>query len=184
MIRALPIALLFVVASAQAALETRALQIDTQASQAQFSVRTLWFSHLRGRFALAGEVRESADSAMVDAWIEADSLVMDDPGAQAEARGPDFFDVAKYPRIHFLSAPFAPALLAAGGTLQGRLELHGKMHPVQFTILPSTCTRAPLTCAIEARGTLSRGDYGMRARRGLIGDRVELGLRIVLRAHD
>lgn len=156
--------------------------IDTAHSSAQFSVRTLWFTHERGSFdALYGELRSyDAQHDVVDAWIDAGSLRMDDAGALAEARGAGFFDVAHYPRIHFVSAPFPVDALAGGGALQGILDLRGERVPVQFTLLPSACPAQPPSCAIHVQGDLSRGAFGMHTHRGLLSDRVALDLNIVL----
>jgi polyisoprenoid-binding protein YceI len=147
-------------------------------------VRTLWFTHERGRFdGVHGEMRQTGpDRDVVDAWIDGDSLSMDDPDALTQARGPNFFDVAQYPRIHFVSSPFASAALGNGGTLDGILDLHGQRRWVQFTLLPSACPAQPLTCAVRVHGTLSRSAFEMRAHRGLLSDKVVLDLDIVLGA--
>ncbi|HET9836392.1 MAG TPA: YceI family protein, partial [Rhodanobacteraceae bacterium] len=150
--------------------------IDGAHSSARFSVRTLWFTHERGRFdGVHGEMRRNqAGRDVVDAWIDADSLSMDDPDALAQARGPNFFDAARYPRIHFVSSAFAPAMLSDGGTLDGILDLHGQRRWVQFTLLASACPAQPLTCPVRVHGTLSRSAFGMRAHRGLLSDKVVL----------
>lgn len=156
--------------------------INSEHSFAQFSVRTLWFTHERGRFnGLHGELRRNdVDRAVVDAWIDAASLVMDDSRTLEEARGAGFFDVVQYPRIHFVSSPFAETLLREGGILQGTLDLRGQRQHVQFELMPSSCPAQPLTCAIRVHGTLSRSAFGMRAHRGLLADRVSLDLDIAL----
>ncbi|HJU26433.1 MAG TPA: YceI family protein, partial [Rhodanobacteraceae bacterium] len=94
--------------------------IDGARSHAQFSVRTLWFTHERGEFkTMYGELRSiDRERDVVDASIDAGSLDMRDEDALREARGPDFFDVGRYPRIHFASAPFQAAALRDGGTLE------------------------------------------------------------------
>lgn len=156
--------------------------IDAARSHASFSVRTLWFTRVQGHFdALSGELRGlDAQRDVVDAWIATGDLAMDNADALNEARGEGFFDVAHYPRIHFVSAPFPAHALAEGGALQGTLELHGQRHPAHFTLLPSACPAQPLTCAVQVHGTLSRGEFGMRAHHGLLSDRVILDLHIML----
>jgi polyisoprenoid-binding protein YceI len=166
--------------STQAAQEIR--PIDSAHSSARFSVRTLWFTHERGYFdGVHGELRrDDAYRDVVDAWIDAGNLSMDDAAALKTARGPDFFDVLEYPRIHFVSSPFAPAALSTGGMLEGILDLHGQRRWVQFTLLPSSCPAQPLGCPIRVQGTLSRSAFEMRAHRGLLSDKVVLDLDIVL----
>ena len=167
-------------ATAQAAQEIR--PIDSTHSSARFSVRTLWFTHERGYFnGVHGELRrDDAHLDVVDAWIDAGNLSMDDANALKAARGPDFFDVQEYPRIHFVSSPFAPAALGTGGMLEGVLDLHGQRRRVQFTLLPSACPAQPLECPIRVQGTLSRSAFEMRAHRGLLSDKVVLDLDITL----
>jgi len=156
--------------------------IDGSRSRAHFSVRTLWFTHERGEFnAVHGELRQvDAQHDAVDAWIDTGSLSMDDEDALNEATGPGFFDVANYPRIHFVSAPFPAEALRDGGTLQGTLELHGLSHATRFQLQPSQCPGQPLTCPVRVRGTLSRSAFGMRAHRGWLSDRVSLEMNILL----
>lgn len=159
----------------------RSWPIDASRSHAQFSIRTLWFTHLRGEFdALHGHVSGYAARDVVDAWIDADSLTMEDANALREARGPKFFDVQRYPRIHFISAPFPAAALATGGDLSGMLDLHGQRRLARFTLLPSACPVHPLDCPVRVHGELSRADFGMHAHRGVLSDHVTLNMNIVL----
>ncbi len=151
-------------------------------SHARFSVRTLWFTHVRGQFgAVYGELHSvDAQRDVVDARIDAASLSMDDPAALQEARGADFFDVATYPRIHFVSKPFSADALRDGGVLDGTLELHGQRREAEFQLEPSSCPAQPLACEVRVEGTLSRSAFGMRAHRGLLSDRVSLTMIIAL----
>lgn len=179
---AIPLAAAAILSAASAATADNAWAIDSARSYASFSVRALWFTRVQGRFpALRGELRGiDAQRVVVEAFIDAEDLAMDDADALAEARGPGFFDVQRYPRIHFVSASFPADALADGGALQGTLELHGQRRPAQFTLLPSACPAQPLTCPVRVHGMLSRGEFGMHAHRGLLSDRVSLDLHIVL----
>lgn len=159
-------------------------------SQVQFSVRKLWLAHERGTFsAMHGTLQRinthiDADLVRVDAAVAVADLEMDDADARTRALGPDFFDVAQFPVIRFDSDSFPLAVLAAGGTLHGMLELHGQSHPVTFTLLPSDCPRQPLECEIRAEGAISRSLFGMHGLRGVISDKVYLDLRIGLAVAD
>lgn len=176
------VAALLALASTAASAAPEVWPMDSAHSSARFSVRTLWFTHERGSFdGVHGELRRSeADRDIVDAWIDSDSLAMDQGRALEEARGPDFFDVAQYPRIHFESYAFADTMLRDGGTLAGVLDLHGRRRWVQFTLQPSTCPAQPVACPIRVHGTLSRSAFGMRAHRGLLSDKVVLDFDILL----
>lgn len=162
--------------------------IDAAQSQVQFSVREFWFAHVRGTFpALTGTLRRidthiGADLAQVDATLEITDLRMDDADDRAHALGPNFFDAARFPTIRFNSDPFPLRELTTGGTLRGMLSLHGERHPVTLALQPSDCPRQPLECVIRGRGAISRSAFGMRAWRGVLSDKVELDLRILLSA--
>ena len=162
--------------------------IDPAQSQVQFAVRKFWFAHVRGTFpALSGTLHHidthiGADLARVDADLAVDGLLMDDAGDRARALGVGFFDATRFPSIHFDSDPFPVGELATGGTLRGMLSLHGGRHPVTLALQPSDCPRQPLHCVIRVRGTISRSGFGMRGWRGVLSDKVELDLRIVLRS--
>lgn len=169
------------------AASARAWSIDPAQSQVQFAVRKFWFVHVRGTFpALTGTLRRldtriGIDLAEVDAALDADGLRMDDPDDRARALGPDFFDAARFPAIDFASRPFPLDQLVSGGKVEGTLTLHGESHPVTLALQPSDCPRQPLDCVIRVRGAISRGAFDMHGMRGVLSDKVELDLRIVLR---
>lgn len=177
-------------ALAAAASATRTWPIDPAQSQVQFGVRKFWFAHVRGTFpALSGSLRRidtriGADLGEVDADIEVAGLRMDDANDRTRALGPDFFDAARFPTIHFDSDPFPIAELVTGGALRGMLALHGERHPVTLTLQASDCPRQPLGCVIRAHGAISRSAFGMRDLRGVLSDKVELDLRIRLKSGD
>lgn len=163
--------------------------IDRAQSQAQFSVRKLWFAHERGTFPqLQGTLRRiethiGADLVAVDATLDVTKLRMDNPGHRNPALGPNFFDAARYRWIRFDSDPFPLSELVTGGSVSGMLALHGERHPVTWAVQPSDCPHQPRSCVIRVRGTLSRSSFGMRVRRGVVSDKVYLDLRILLSDH-
>lgn len=184
---ALALLLLPAFGAAHASETAQTWTIDPAQSQVQFVVRKFWFAHVRGTFpALSGtlhriDTRIGADLGRVDADLAVVGLQMEDAGDRARALGAGFFDATQFPSIHFDSDPFPLSELVAGGTLRGMLGLHGERHPVTLALQPSDCPRQPLQCVIRVRGTISRSTFGMRGWRGVLSDKVELDLRIVLR---
>lgn len=183
------LALLLVLAAfgiAHAAETAQTWSIDPAQSQVQFGVRKFWFAHVRGTFpALSGtlyriDTHIGADLGRVHADLAVDSLQMDDADDRVRALGSGFFDAARFPTIHFDSDPFPMSEVATGGALHGMLSLHGERHPVRLALQPSDCPRQPLQCVIRVHGTISRSEFGMRGWRGVLSDKVELDLRIVL----
>jgi polyisoprenoid-binding protein YceI len=170
--------------AAGAATPAATLRIDTARSHAEFDVRLLWLRQIHGRFdRIRGTLTwtPAADTGVVEAWIDVNSVHMPEVRYEHWLLAPEFFDAARYPRNLFDSAPVPLAHLARGGPLHGRLTMRGVTRPVDFRMLPSTCPHpraAP--CIIRVLGTVRRSRFGMRGHRAALSDRVQLGLVIVL----
>ncbi|HET6433003.1 YceI family protein [Dyella sp.] len=159
-------------------------RIDTARSHAEFSVRLLWVRQINGRFTeIHGEVTLSPlrDSAVVEATVAVDSVAMASARLRRWVLDPEFFDVRRFPQIHFVSAPLAVRSLDRGGELPGWLTMRGVTRPVQFRLEPASCTLARgSVCRIEVRGSVHRSDYGMDGHSTAVSDTVQLGLLITL----
>ncbi|WP_426701347.1 YceI family protein [Rhodanobacter sp. Col0626] len=157
-------------------------RIEADRSHADFAVRLLWLHAIDGRFTrIDGQVRvDPRGLATVDAHIGIDSLAMASTRFRNWALGTEFFDAARYPRIHFVSEPVALATLNNGGALDGLLNLHGVTLPVHFELRPTDCRTISTGCVIQVHGTLSRGAFGMDSHRAALSDQVQLGLSITL----
>lgn len=169
---------------AAAAPAGRGWSIDAAQSRVMFTVSRFWVTRVHGTFpGLAGTLRAdfAAGRGRVAAGVKVEGLEMDDAGARSRALGDEFFDARRYPAIAFVSDPFPLTELVTGGPLPGRLTLHGVERPVRLVLEASTCPGEPLYCLIRARGAVARGDFGMRAMRGVLGEKVQLDLRILLR---
>jgi polyisoprenoid-binding protein YceI len=156
---------------------------DAMHSNAEFSVRTLWLHQITGRIGgLDGRLDIGSNgNARVDVWIDVAQVHMDDSRYLGTVRSADFFDSAKYPRMHFRSKDFDPGLLHAGGALSGWLTLRGKTRQVDFELLPGNCAQpADGPCEIRVRGNLHRSAFGMHAHRFSVSDHVQLRLHIAL----
>lgn len=159
--------------------------LDSERSTATFTLHALWVFDVAGAFdGVHGEVQtdSEAGTARVDAWLDAGSLRMRNPGYDDWARSPDFFDVERYPRITFHSDAFPLDKLRQGGVLTGMLVLHGFSGPVDLRLKPSACapTAAP-DCPLRIHGEISRSAFGMRSHRAMLSDTVKLDLNIVVR---
>jgi polyisoprenoid-binding protein YceI len=157
------------------------LNIDTAASSAAFEVRVLLVKRIEGRFARVEGVIErdrAAGRFGVDVRVAADSVRMDKPSHADWARSADFFDTARHPWIHFRAESLPESLLQDGGEIDGELTLRGITRPVRFTLVASECPRPGIDCAVRAEGSVQRGEFGMDARRFVLGDRVQLDFAI------
>lgn len=181
-VRALLLPLLLAVVPAPA---PASYVLDSEHSSATFTLHALWVFDVAGAFdGVYGEVETNpeAGTARVDAWLDAASLRMRNPGYDDWARSPDFFDVERYPRITFHSDAFPLDKLRQGGVLTGMLVLHGFSGPVDLQLQPSACapTAAP-DCPLRIHGEIRRSAFGMRSHRAMLSDKVELDLSIVVR---
>jgi polyisoprenoid-binding protein YceI len=82
-------------------------KIDTLHSSAQFSVKHLMISTVRGQFGgVKGSVTydpKNPSATMVDATIDSSTVNTGEPKRDADLKTAEFFDVKKYPVMHFKS---------------------------------------------------------------------------------
>ncbi len=141
--------------------------VDASHSQVGFAVKHLVISNVRGEFGKydAKVVVDDADLARssVQATIDAASLDTKVKDRDAHLKGPDFFDVAKYPTITFQSTK----VTAAGKDklqVAGNLTLHGVTRPVVLDV----------TTTPEVKGMYGETRRGFSATTKI--DRREFGL--------
>jgi len=157
------------------------LRIDPVRSRIEFSLRLLLVRRLDGRFPLVeGTVLldRSRDTADIAVAIDAREVMMERPDYAEWARSPEFFDANRHPEIRFSARGVPLALFRDGGDLDGALSLRGITRPATLTLRPSDCEEPGLGCPVEAEGELSRGDFGMVARRFVLSDKVRLAFTI------
>lgn len=175
---------LLLVATSAAWAET--LLIDTDRSSAGFSLRALWVKRIDGDFSRVEGVIEREPAAArfdVDVRIAADSVRMDKEDHARWARSEDFFDTARHPWIHFRAERVPEHVLRDGGEIRGELTLRGATRSVGFEILPSECEHPGSACPVRASGDVQRSDFGMDARRVVLGDKVRLEFTILTHRH-
>jgi polyisoprenoid-binding protein YceI len=84
--------------------------IDPNHSSAQFTVRHLMVSNVKGAFSkVTGTINYDPNSlaaSNVDATIDVSTVDTRQPQRDADLRSPNFFDVAKYPTMTFKSTQF------------------------------------------------------------------------------
>jgi len=159
-------------------------QIDAVHSSVAFKVRHL-ISKVPGHFATyQGKVMvdtKDITRSSVDVTIDAASISTGVDGRDTHLKGPQFFDVAKFPTLSFKST-------AVKEVSKGMLEVTGTftMHGVAKTItipvtnLGTTAGMKPgsVVAGFEATLKLNRSDYGMGFMVGPLGDEVDISLNI------
>lgn len=107
---------------------------------------------------------QAKKTGTVEVTIDAGSIDFGNTALDAHARGPDMFDVEKYPTatykgtlVHFKNG--APTEVV------GRFTLHGVTRPLTLHIDQFLCKPNPMshkeTCGADAWATFNRADYGI-----------------------
>lgn len=108
--------------------EASSWEIHPAHTSTQFAVRHLTVSTVRGTMApVTGVLNlDEADIAKssVESTIDVDGIDTREPKRDAHLKGPDFFDVAKYPTLTFKSQKLTPPA-ATKFQVTGDLTIHG-----------------------------------------------------------
>lgn len=144
--------------------------IDASHSKLGFAVTHMMVSETEGKFKVyKGTVSSKSDLDFTDAKIEftvdVASINTDDEKRDGHLKSPDFFDVAKYPEMTFVSKSMKPGKIKGTYTLVGDLTMHGVTKPITLTAIgASKVVKDPYGMeryAFKVSGKLSRKDYGL-----------------------
>ncbi len=144
-----------------------AYAIDPAHATAQFKVRHLMVSNVRGELgAVSGEVvwdPAAPERSRVTARIDATGLDTRNADRDAHLKSTDFLDVANHPAITFASTAVRPG---AAGTYEvdGELTIRGTTRPVTLAVEVSDEIRDPWGNAkrgIVATARLDRRAFGL-----------------------
>ena len=159
-------------------------QVDGAQSTAQFALRGPWLAQIEGRFAhIDGRVTSQHDATHYDVSIRiaAASVLMRRDSYENWAKSAEFFDVERHPWIEFEALAVPHTLLLAGGELHGALQMRGTQRPVVLHLQAADCAAPARDCPVRATAKIDRGDFGMQARRVLIGEHVRLHFEFLLK---
>lgn len=159
--------------------------IDPNHTSAQFSVRHLGVSTVRGAFTkVSGTVQydpSNLSKTSIQASIDASSVDTRVEMRDNDLRSPNFFDVAKYPTITFQSRKVE----AAGpGKLKvtGDLTIHGVTKEAVLDVDgPSAPMKDPWgnqRIGASATTKVNRLDFGVAGAKGVVGDDINITLDI------
>jgi len=142
--------------------------IDPAHSAAHFSVRHMMISNVRGEFTkVSGTVTfdpENPSASKVETVIDAASLHTRDEQRDAHLKSADFFDVATFPEIRFVSTG-----VTSDGEgeykLKGDLTIHGVTKEVTLQVEgPTADTKDPwgnIKAGATATTKIKRKDFGL-----------------------
>jgi len=185
----LPLALLTI----GSALGQNQWEIDSAHSAAQFAVRHMMVSTVRGEFGkLSGSAvydPQNPSAASIEVTIDATTINTREQRRDEHLRSADFFDVAKYPTITFKSKQVKPLG-------NGKMEVHGDltMHGVTREVVLDVSGLSPeikdqrgnARIGASATTRLNRRDFGLNWNRAIetggvvVADEVDITLDLEL----
>ena len=183
----LAIALLLTLFASAAAQDKDTWQLDPPHSSAQFSVRHLGVSTIRGAFTkVSGTVHYDAANpgkASIQATIESASVDTRVEMRDNDLRSPRFLDAQKYPTITFQSKKVE---VAGEGKLKvtGDLTIHGVTKEVVLDVDgPTPAIKDPmgkdrLRMGASATTKINRNDFGVGGLPGIVGDDITITLDV------
>ena len=172
--------------------QTSTWNIDPAHSSAQFTVRHLGISNVRGAFSkVTGTVvlnEKDITGSEVSAVIDAGSVDTRVPDRDKDIRSANFLDVEKYPTLEFKSK----RILNNGGKLQliGDLTLHGTTREVTLDVEgPTPELNDPwgnVRRGFSASTTINRKEFGvvwsntLKTGEAVVGDTVKIQIDVEL----
>jgi polyisoprenoid-binding protein YceI len=161
--------------------------IDPAHSAAEFKVKHMMISNVKGHFAKVTGVLtlDEADLANshVEALIEAASLETRDAQRDAHLKSADFLDVEKFPALSFQSTRIS---LVRDGELaiEGDLTIRGVTRKVLFSVEgPTPPAKDPwgnTRVAVSATTKISRKDFGLTWNAALEGGGILIGDEVTI----
>ena len=151
-------------ATSSLALATDIYTLDTAHSSANFSVRHMGISTVRGRFTdLSGTIlfdEQAPEKSSVTAVIKTASVNTDNATRDKHLNTPDFFDSAKYPEIRFQSTSIrhegADKYVAVGNLT---IKDVTKQVEIPFTLAKGKGMKGEPRLGVEGSLTINRFDY-------------------------
>jgi polyisoprenoid-binding protein YceI len=147
---------------------TTTWNIDPAHSHAQFKVKHMMISNVKGEFtALTGTLKydsENIANSLVEASIDASTINTREPQRDTHLKSADFFDVAKYPKLTFKSTRVAKK---GEGEVEvaGDLTIHGVTRNVVFEVEDLTApTKDPwggTRIGLSATTKINRKEFGL-----------------------
>jgi polyisoprenoid-binding protein YceI len=165
---------LLIIAGSSLAFGQSTWTIDSAHSAAQFSVRHMMISNVRGEFGkLTGTAvydPANPEAAMVEATIDATTINTREPRRDDDLRSANFFETANYPIITFKSKKIEP--LGEGHLkMTGDLTMHGVTREVVLDVTGLNNQvkdpRGNVHMGASATTRLNRKDFGINWNRTL-----------------
>ncbi len=162
--------------------------VDPSHSSVEFQVKHLGIATVKGAFReFAGALTVAEDgSVSASGTVQVASVDTRDERRDEHLRSADFFEADAYPQITFQSTSIEP-VDEETFKITGDITIHGVTNPITLEAVVEGTEEDPwgnTRVGLEATGSLSRGDFGMRFNQALgsgnmmVSDKVKLVLDI------
>jgi polyisoprenoid-binding protein YceI len=160
--------------------------LDTTHSAAEFAVKHLMISTVKGRFnSFTGTGETNADGTLKSAelTIDVSSINTNVEARDNHLKSADFFDVAKFPQITFRSTKIEQKGFDI--TIEGNLTMHGETKPVTLKGELTAAVTDPWgnqRSALAVSAKINRKDWGLHWNQALeaggwaVGEDVKLNV--------
>jgi polyisoprenoid-binding protein YceI len=145
-----------------------AYQIDTSHSSVEFSVRHMMVSKARGSFdKWSGTValnEANPAATTVDITLDAASINTKDEKRDGHLKSADFFDVEKFPTLHFKSTKVEVAADKKTAKLTGDLTIRDVTKPAVLNVEYQGSAKSPwgtTSYGFSASTKINREDWGL-----------------------
>jgi polyisoprenoid-binding protein YceI len=173
-----------IAASAVSAFAADTYTIDPNHTYPSFEADHMGVSVLRGKFTkTSGSIvlDRAAKTGSLDIAIDPASLDFGHAKLNVHAKGPDMFDVAKFPTASYKST----SIKFNGDTpvsVDGELTLHGVTKPVTLNINKFKCIMHPMlkreVCGADASAEFKRSDFGISYGVPMMAPEVKLAIEV------
>lgn len=165
--------------------------IDAAHTSAQFKVRHLMISHVKGEFTkVSGTIDfdpENLAGSSINVTIDATSISTREPQRDGHLKSPDFLDVEKFPTITFKSRKITSTGKDSYAA-EGELTIHGVTRTVTLDVEGVTPeAKDPwgfLRRGATASTTIERGNFGLgwnmalEAGGFMVGEQVQISIDV------
>ena len=148
--------------------QTTTWNIDPAHSVAEFKVKHMMISNVKGQFSkLSGAIafdESDLKNSRVEVSVEAASIHTGDGQRDAHLKSPDFFDVEKFPTLSFKSDGIR-VIKDGELSVDGEFVIHGVARKVTFDVEgPTPPSKDPwgnTRIAVSAITKINRKDFGL-----------------------
>jgi len=169
-------------------------KIDPAHSQAEFAIRHLMISTVKGRFGVVNGtvVTDESDLAKskIEASIDVNSIHTHEPQRDAHLKSADFFNAEKYPTIDFRGTRITDvASDKSEFKLIGDLSIHGVTREVSLQVTSEGRGKDPWggeRAGFSAHTRIKRSEFGLTWNQALetggfvVGDEVKITIDVEL----